>query len=135
MGALEGLAGSLGAITGRRTGTLAYTGPKSGRPIELKVWAVPQGDTFLVGVGKHTAKSWWKAFRGGLPATFTWYGTGYAVAGRLLDPARLDPTDSTKAVARAEWEAARAAYLRQIPLAKVQMNDATPVVVLERITT
>ena len=134
MSALDGLTGSLGAIIGRSTGTLGYTGPKSGRAIQLKVWAVPQGDTFLVGVGRHASKSWWKAFRRGLPATFTWRGQEYAVAGHLLDPARLDPADPTTAAARAELEGARAAYLKAIPLAKVQMTEATPVIVLERVT-
>jgi hypothetical protein len=125
MSSLPGLLGSLAALVGRRTGTLRYTGPKSGRPIELKVWAVPDGEQFLVAVSKHTAKTWWKAFRGGLPATLTWQGVEYAVAGRLLDPGVSAVTG--------ELRAARAAYLSAIPVAKPQVSEQTPVVILERV--
>lgn len=49
----------------KRTVVLRYTGPKSGRTIELPVWAVhdPANSRWIVGVGASEVKTWWRTFR------------------------------------------------------------------------
>lgn len=107
---------------GRRLGkgktiVLHYTGPKSGKAIELPVWAARQGDRWIVAVGWADRKKWFHAFKRPLEARITSKGKSYDVTGRLVDGT--------------EAEEAREAYLLVIASAKRTMKGDEPIVVFE----
>ncbi len=107
-------------LTGRHTGILSYSAPTSGSAVELPIWAVPHGDGWLVAVGQHARKTWWRAFRAPLPARLDYEGRLHAVTGRVLTgPAR---------------DVAAAAYLKAVPMARRTVVADTPMVELSRRT-
>lgn len=93
---------------------LTYTAPKSGRAIELPVWAMKLRDGWIVVVGEHDRKSWWRAFRHPLTATLQRGTHPRPVQGQLLGGP--------------EREAAIAAYLKRVPMARRSTTAETPVV-------
>ncbi len=101
-------------LVGPSTTVVSYTAPKSGRAIELPVWAVKSGAGWIVVVGEHEGKTWWRAFRRPLAATLQSGTRPHSVQGQLLDgPAR---------------EAALTAYLKRVPMARRSTSAEAPVV-------
>ena len=101
-------------LVGPSTTVVSYTAPKSGRPVELPVWALEHGVGWIVVVGGHEGKTWWKAFRRPLAATLQSGARSRSVQGQLLDgPAR---------------EAALTAYLKRVPMARRSTSAEAPVV-------
>ncbi|MDO5696846.1 MAG: nitroreductase/quinone reductase family protein [Dermatophilus congolensis] len=105
----------LGRLGGGTTVILRYTGPKSGKHVELPVWAARDGDRWLVAVGWAEKKRWYKAFRNPTPATITWKGIEHDVIGHLAS--------------EAEQPEAMRAYLSRIRAARRSMKGTEPIVV------
>ncbi len=101
-------------LVGPYTTVLRYTAPKSGRAIELPVWALHHHDAWIVVVGEHDRKSWWRAFRRPLTATLQSGTRPRSVQGQVL--------------AGPDREAAVTAYLRRVPMARRSTSADTPVV-------
>lgn len=91
----------------KNTIVVRYTGPKSGRTIELPVWAVHDSANhrWIVGVGAADVKTWWRTFRQPVSATLRdTAGRTHKVSGVLL-------TGERKAQAQE-------LFFRQIPSAR-----------------
>jgi len=101
-------------LVGPSTTVLSYTAPKSGREIELPVWAVKLGEGWVVVVGEHEHKSWWRAFRRPLAAT-------------LQSGTRLRHVEG-EVLSGAAREAVVTAYLRRVPIARRSTSADSPVV-------
>lgn len=96
-------------LAGRNTVILRYTAPRSGRQIELPVWAARHDRGWLVAVGASDVKTWWKAFRRPVPTTVDADGTTESFVGRLV-------TGADKAELLA-------AYFAEVPAARRTMTD------------
>lgn len=105
-------------LTGRHTAILHYTAPRSGRQVELPIWALPSGDGWLVAVGQHRKKTWWRAFVRPLPARLDPGGRLHAVTGEVLTGADRD--------------AALAAYRAAVPMSRQFTAQDSPMVRLRR---
>ncbi len=115
------LAGSrLRRVLGKHTVILRYAAPSSGRPVELPVWAAPNGTGWVVLVARHDDEHWWRAFRRPLAATVTDDQPTFDVVGRLV----TDPEERLRLTET---------YLAAIPMARRQVRPGTPVVVFDRV--
>ena len=101
-------------LVGPSTTVLSYTAPKSGRAIELPVWAVKLGDAWVVVVGEHERKSWWRAFRRPLAATLQSGTRPRRVLGQVIEGTARDEVVT--------------AYLKRVPMARRSTSAETPVV-------
>ncbi len=108
-------------LAGRHTIAITYVGPRSGREFTLPVWAIdaPDGRGWLVGVGQHEQKRWWRSFRTPQPARLLVKGREYAATGHLLTGADRD--------------AAAAAYVKAIPMAARAIRPDTPALRFDRV--
>jgi hypothetical protein len=100
-------------LLGPYTYVLRYTGPRSGKAVQLPLWAVRSGDDWLVVVGEHDRKTWWRAFRHPLRASLRSGGRSRQVVGQVLRGPERD--------------AALAAYVRKVPMARRSTSAQTPV--------
>ncbi|MGV1008039.1 MAG: hypothetical protein ACOYBY_05450 [Dermatophilaceae bacterium] len=100
-------------LLGPYTHVLRYTGPRSGRSVQLPLWAVRTSDEWLVVVGEHERKTWWRAFRQPLAATLVSGGQSRQLVGQLLGGPERD--------------AALTAYLRKVPMARRSTSAQSPV--------
>jgi hypothetical protein len=107
----------LHGILGRWTVVLEYVGPVSGRQIALVVFALPDGEDWLVAVGKHESKRWYKAF---LPVT------NPTAAALCVGSARYEVTGHL--LSGEERDTALEKYRANVPGASRGTGPDTPVV-------